>query len=140
MSADFFDSNIFIYMFDERDLRKWQIARSLVHDALENGSAVISFQVIQETLNVITRKLIDPVNQYDAIELLDKMLLPLWKVNPSPAFYKRGLDIKSRYQYSFYDSLIIAAALEAGCKTLYSEDLQHGQQIEQMTIKNPFTE
>jgi predicted nucleic acid-binding protein len=140
MSADFFDSNIFVYMFDERDLRKWQIARSLVHDALENGSAVISFQVIQETLNVITRKLVDPVKHYDAIELLDKMLLPLWKVNPSPAFYKRGLDIQSRYQYSFYDSLIISAALEAGCKTLYSEDMQHGQRIEQVTIKNPFLE
>jgi predicted nucleic acid-binding protein len=140
MSADFFDSNIFVYMFDERDLRKWQIARSLVHQALESGSAVISFQVIQETLNVITRKLVDPVNHNDAVELLDKMFLPLWKVNPSPALYKRGLDIKSRYQYSFYDSLIIAAALEAGCKTLYSEDMQHGQQIERVTIKNPFIE
>ena len=140
MSADFFDSNIFVYMFDERDLRKWQIARSLVHEALENGSAVISFQVIQETLNVITRKLVDPVNHYDAIELLDKMLSPLWKINPSRALYKRGLDLQSRYQYSFYDSLIIAAALEAGCKTLYSEDMQHGQQIEKITIKNPFQE
>ena len=125
-------------MFDERDLRKWQIALSLVYDALENGSAVISFQVIQETLNVVTRKLVDPVNHLDAIELLDKMLLPLWKVNPSHALYKRGLDIKYRYQYSLYDSLIIAAALEAGCKTLYSEDMQHGQQIEQVTIQNPF--
>jgi predicted nucleic acid-binding protein len=140
MSADFFDSNIFVYMLDERDSRKWEIAQSLVHDALENGSGVISFQVIQETLNVITRKLVVPVTHHDASEFLDKILQPMWKINPSRAFYNRGLSIQSRYQFSFYDSLIIAAALEAGCKTLYSEDLQHGQQIEQLIIKNPFIE
>ena len=51
---------------------------------------------------------------------------------------ERGLRIRSRYRYSFYDSLIIAAALKAGCRDLYSEDLQDGQRIEQLTIKNPF--
>ena len=59
---------------------------------------------------------------------------------PMDPLYERGLFIKFRYQYSFYDSLIIAAALEAGCKTLYSEDMQHGQRIEQLIIKNPFLE
>ena len=140
MSDDFIDSNIFVYLFDENDLRKWQIARTLVHRALENSSAVISFQVVQETLNVITKKLAVPVTPQDAMQFLDKMLFPLWKINPSRMLYQRGLDIQSRYQFSFYDSLIIAAALEAGCKTLYSEDLQHGQQIEQLTIQNPFKE
>jgi len=48
------------------------------------------------------------------------------------------LDIKGRYRFSFYDSLIIAAALEANCQTLYSEDMQHGQIIETLTIQNPF--
>jgi predicted nucleic acid-binding protein len=62
----------------------------------------------------------------------------LWKINPSPNLYQRGLDLQSRYQLSFYDSLIVAAALEGGCKTLYSEDLQHGQRIDGLTIKNPF--
>jgi predicted nucleic acid-binding protein len=71
---------------------------------------------------------------------LDASLSPLLRIYPSVVLYRRSLNIQSRYQYSFYDSLIIAAALEAGCKTLYSEDMQHGQRIEQVTIKNPFLE
>ena len=54
--------------------------------------------------------------------------------------YKRALDIQARYHFGFYDALIIAAALEAGCSRLYSEDLQHGQRIERLTIENPFLE
>jgi len=57
---------------------------------------------------------------------------------PSEALYRRALEIKPRYGYSFYDSLIIAAALTAGCRRVYSEDLQHGQRIGQLTIVNPF--
>jgi predicted nucleic acid-binding protein len=54
--------------------------------------------------------------------------------------YQRALDIQARYHYGFYGALIIAAALEAGCTRLYSEDLQHGQLIERLTIENPFLE
>jgi len=140
MSGDFIDSNVFVYLFDENDAHKWQIARTLIHNALENSSALISFQVVQETLNVITKKLAVPVTPQDAMQFLDKMLFPLWKINPSRMLYQRGLDIQSRYQFNFYDSLIVAAALQAGCKTLYSEDLQHGQRIEQLAIHNPFME
>jgi predicted nucleic acid-binding protein len=57
---------------------------------------------------------------------------------PSRELYRRCLEIKIRYRYSFYDSLIIAAALEDGCTRLLSEDLQHGQRIEGMVITNPF--
>lgn len=140
MSADFIDSNVFAYLFDESDAGKRQIAQFLIHAALANGSAQISFQVVQETLNVITQKLAVPITHEDARDFLDQLLLPLWKINPNRTLYQRALDLQARYQFSFYDSLIIAAALEAGCKTLYSEDLQHGQQIEGLTIENPFRE
>ncbi len=138
MSGDFIDSNIFVYLFDETDLGKQQAAQTLIYAALRNGSAQISFQVVQETLNVITRKLPVPVTCEHAQQFLDQMLLPLWKINANSALYKRGLEIQQRYQFSFYDSLITAAALEARCDTLFSEDMQHGQQIERLTIKNPF--
>jgi predicted nucleic acid-binding protein len=69
---------------------------------------------------------------------LKNVLLPLWEVMPTAALYQRGLMIQSRYQYSFYDALIIAAALGAGCKILYSEDLQRGLRIGGLTIENPF--
>lgn len=138
MRDDFIDSNVFIYLFDETDDRKRRIAQSLIDTALLEGSAQISFQVVQETLNVITQKLSVPVKLEDAHLFLSQVLLPLWKINPNSMLYQRGLEIQSRYQLSFYDSLIISASLQGGCRTLFSEDLQHGQQIETLTIQNPF--
>ena len=66
------------------------------------------------------------------------MLAPLWTVNPSRELYERGLALRDRYGFSFYDSMIVAGALEAGCVRLYSEDLQHGQRIQSLTIEDPF--
>lgn len=54
--------------------------------------------------------------------------------------YARGLRLQAQYGYSFYDPVIVAAALEAGCARLYSEDLRHGQRVDQLTIHNPFSE
>ena len=66
--------------------------------------------------------------------LVESRLHPL-----APSTLLSALDVGGRYGFSHYDSLIIAAALEAGCATLYSEDLQHGQIIDQsLTIINPF--
>ncbi len=140
MSASFLDSSILLYLLDERDQHKFAIAENLVKEALRTKNAVISFQVVQETLNVATRKLEVPLRPDEASTFLDKTLLPLWKVNPSRQLYRGGLDIQSRYRFSLCDSLIIAAALEAGCAKLYSEDLQHGQRIERLRIVNPFLE
>lgn len=138
MSGDFIDSNVFVYLFDETDDRKRTVADEIVESALQTRSAAISFQVVQETLNVLTRKLPEPMTAEDAGRFLDRTLAPLWRVSPSLALYRRGMDIQARYRYGFYDSLIIAAALDAGCARLYSEDFQDGQRIENLTIENPF--
>lgn len=138
MSVDFIDSNVFIYLFDEIDTRKRRTAERLIQQALEVGSAAISFQVVQETLSVLVGKLRRPANRDDARRLLDKVLAPLWRVMPSTALYERALDLHSRYRFSFYDSLIVAAALEANCTRLFSEDLQHGQRVDGLVIENPF--
>lgn len=130
------DTNVIIYLFDNTNPEKCQRAEELVLAGLTTGRCCISQQVVQETLNVATQKL--KFSFEDANRLLNQTLLPLCTPVPMAQLYSRGLSIQSRYQYSFYDALIIAAALEAGCQTLYSEDLQHGQRIEQLTIKNPF--
>ena len=137
MSADFLDSNVFLYLFDP-DVGKQRAAEVLVRDAL-HGSGVISFQVVQETLNTLTRKVAKPLGGHDRQSLLKTVLVPLWKVNPSEDLYARAMEIQQRYRYSFYDSLIIAAALAAGCNRLMSEDFQSGQKIETLTIVNPFS-
>lgn len=140
MSGDFLDSNVFVYLFDETDDRKRTIADGIVQSGLQSHSATISFQVVQETLNVLTRKLPDSMASEDARLFLQNILTPLWKVFPTPALYQRAIDVQGRYRFSFYDSLIVASALDAGCETLYTEDLQHGQCIEGLTIENPFLE
>ena len=134
---NFVDTNVFVYLFDETDPIKRSRAREIVRLSLSR-SWVVSHQVVQETLNVITRKLATPVTAEHARRFLSAVLLPLWSVSPSAELYRRGLDIQSRYQYGFYDALIIAAALEASCSRLLSEDLHHGQRIENLTIENPF--
>ena len=138
MSVDFLDSNVFIYLFDPTDERKRSIARRLVDSAIETDLGCISFQVVQETLRAITGKLAKPATAEAANAFLEHSLIPLWRVMPSGPLYAAALRIQTRWQLAFYDSLIVAAALEAGCKRLLSEDLQHGQRIEGLRIENPF--
>ena len=94
--------------------------------------------MVQECLNTVTRKAQIPLSLAQAQAYLDTVLAPLLAVNASADLYHRALGLQGRWQFSFYDSLIIAAALEAGCTRLLSEDLQHGQRIETLTIENPF--
>ncbi len=138
MSGEFIDTNVFVYLFDETDDRKRIKAKEIVRTALETRSARISHQVVQETLNVVTRKLPAPMTVEKARQFLEQVLMPLWQIMPSQALYRRGLEIQARYGFSFYDSLIVAAALESGCNRLFSEDMQHGQRVEGLTIENPF--
>jgi predicted nucleic acid-binding protein len=138
MSADFLDSNVLVYLFDETDERKRSIADTRVRRALDTHDAVISHQVVQETLNVLTRGMRSAVRPEDIREFLARTLVPLWKGSPSPALYESALSLRDRYGFGFYDALIVAAAIEAGCTRLLTEDLQHGQRIEGLTIENPF--
>ena len=133
---DFLDTNVFVYLFDETAPRKRQIADRLVRRGLADESGCISYQVVQETMNVFVGKFGATPEQMR--QLMDDVLFPLWRVNPSRTLYRRGLDVRARYGFSMYDSLMVAAALDAGCRTLYSEDLQHGQRIEGLTIVDPF--
>jgi predicted nucleic acid-binding protein len=73
-----------------------------------------------------------------AAAYVDVVLSPLVRVPTTTVLMHRALDIQNRWRFSFYDSLIIAAALAAGCSRLLSEDLQHGQRIETLTVENPF--
>jgi predicted nucleic acid-binding protein len=134
----FIDTNIFIYSFDATNKHKQAISTTLIQDALENGKGIISYQVIQECLNVISQKFKIPISVADAQIYLNQVLNPLCEVFPSIQLYSTALKLKKETQYSFYDSLMLAAALEKNCSTLYSEDLQHGRKIKSVTIINPY--
>jgi predicted nucleic acid-binding protein len=136
----FIDTNLFIYQLEALDERKSAAADRIIRKGIETHDACISFQVVQECLNTALRKAEIPLDREQTRAYLEKVLVPLWRVSPSLALYNRALDVQARYRYGFYDSLIIAAALDADCRRLYSEDLQDGQRIESLVVENPFRE
>ncbi len=134
----FLDTNIFAYTFDVRAAPKRERARELVGRARDDRSAIISYQVVQECLHFLTRKLATPMTQVEAHEFLTRTLMPICKVFPDEALYAGALSIASETGWSFYDSLIVSAAVAGDCAVLYTEDLQHGRTIRGMKIQNPF--
>ncbi|MCD6733213.1 MAG: PIN domain-containing protein [Burkholderiaceae bacterium] len=141
MSAeDFIDTNVFIYHLDASDPRKQAIAERIIRQALTGGNACISYQVIQECLNTALWKAQVALDIAQGRAYLETVLAPLLRVSASVALYRRALEVQARWGFGFYDSLIVVAALTAGCTRLLSEDLQHGQRIETLTIHDPFRE
>lgn len=139
MSGRFFlDTNIFVYVFDTSAARKALQADALIRKAIETRSGVVSYQVVQEFFNVAFRRFSNPMNSADAEQYLATTFRPLLAVQSSQALYAEALRIRARYRLAWYDSLIVAAAAEAGCDVLYSEDFQHGQELGSTTIANPF--
>ncbi len=139
MNAEsFIDTNVFVYQLERLDVRKADIANELIERGIATQTACISFQVIQECLNTAIRKAEVPLTEDEMRRYMTDVLAPLYRVQSDLRLYRKALEIWARYRFSFYDSLIIAAAVEAGCKTLYTEDLTHAQQIEGVTIVNPF--
>ena len=134
----FFDTNILVYQFDRAMPDKRRRAQELVQKGLREQTAVISSQVVQEFLNVALKKfdITIPVEELGLV-MLD-LLRPLCRHVPSLEFYDRTLGLYRQQSLSFYDALIIQAALDLGCRVLYSEDLQAGHQYGDLTIVNPF--
>lgn len=134
----FLDTNVFVYSFDPRAKRKQQRALEFIGEAMNSQSGVISYQVVQEFLNVATRNFATPMTAVDATTYLRTVLMPLCAIYPSLELYELGLQIAGETGYSFYDALVIAAALSADCAILYSEDLQDRQLVHGLAIRNPF--
>jgi len=135
-NADFIDRNVLLYVFDEVDSRKQSIATELVDHPLRYRRGIISFQVVQEVLNVLTRKL--GASTTDTQHYLEDVLVPMWEVGPSQDLYREALRIHGRFGYAFYDAQIIAAAASRGCKRLQSEYLHNGHELAGVQIVNPF--
>jgi predicted nucleic acid-binding protein len=139
MSDRFFlDTNIFVYTFDAKAPTKAKKAAQLVRRAADTGEGIISYQVVQEFFSVAFRRFSQPMSVAEAEQYLITVLRPLLAVHSSPAIYFEALRIAERNRMSWYDSIIIAAALEGRCERIYSEDFQHGRKIEGLRIENPF--
>lgn len=128
----FFDTNILIYAVAEDG------PRSARAEELLDAGGIISVQILNEFVSVARRKILMPWSEVtealDAFEVLCPLPLPI-----TIETHQAALKVAQKHGYNIYDALVVAAALEAGCETLYSEDFQDGQKIDaRLTIRNPF--
>ena len=127
----FFDTSVLLYLLSDDTAKADRI------ETLLSTRGVVSVQVLNEFAVVALRKLKMPLNEVR--EILDT-IRTVCAVEPiTVETHDRGLAVFERYRFSLYDSMLVAAALIAGAKTIYSEDLQHGQVIDnQLRVTNPF--
>jgi len=131
----FIDTNILINCYSEEKEKK-EISLSIINE-YETKDIVISLQVINEFINVLKKKF--SKKHGDIRKALDEMESSLIIWDLSIDLIRDAIRICERYQYSYYDSLIISSAIDSGCKILYSEDMQHNQLIDgKLRILNPF--
>ena len=139
MSDNFFlDTNIFVYSFENSAAKKRDRARGLIAEALSKGAGMVSYQVVQEFSNVATRKFAAPMSAVELSRYLADVLLPLCEVMPDNQLFLDAVGLHARTGFSYYDSLIVQAALRGGCSVLYTEDLQDGFSLGGLTVRNPF--
>ena len=139
MSARYFlDTNIFVYSLDVTVPEKARRATALIREGLESGSGIVSYQVVQEFFSVAFRRFAKPMSAFAAEEYLNTTFRPLLVVHSSPALFVSALRVYAQHHFSWYDSVIVAAAQEARCSILYSEDMQDGQRVDDLRIKDPF--
>jgi predicted nucleic acid-binding protein len=134
----FLDTNILIYSVDHTSPPKQDRARRLVTDSATSKRGVISYQVVQEFVNVALRKFQGVVLRSDLDSFMQGVLFPMMAVPSSPWLFLDALRLFDASSLSWYDALIVAAALQGSCKILYSEDLQHGRRFGDLVVENPF--
>ena len=127
----FFDTSVLLYLLSDDAVKADRV------ETLLGARGVISVQVLNEFAVVALQKLQMPL--HEVREILDT-IRAVCTVEPITVdAHDRGLAVFERYRFSFYDSILVATALISGAKTLYSEDLQHGQVIDkQLRVTNPF--
>jgi len=132
----FFDTNILVYSADVSDARKQKIATALIKSAIDSGNGVISTQCLQEFFNVAQKKL--NISKEAAKEYVEFFADNIPVVEISVPLILSAVDISIKSQFSFWDSLILSAADDTGCATVYSEDLNDQQIVGGARIQNPF--
>jgi predicted nucleic acid-binding protein len=133
----FVDTNILLYAEDRDAKSKHAVARDLILKLWDDRKGVISVQVLQEFYVNATRKLKKPLTNPKALEIVEEYLT--WTVVENTSrLLTSAIRLHTKAQLSFWDAMVVQAAIEAGCELLYSEDLNDGQRFGSLVIVNPF--
>ncbi len=137
MSGEFVDTNILIYAYDPTNPIKHDRARSLLERLWTNRAGRISIQVMQEFFNISTKKIPSPLSPEQSLVILRQ--LANWPVySPGPEDVIAAVELTKSVSVSFWDAMILVAAHGSGSEKLWTEDLNDGESILEVEIRNPF--
>lgn len=134
------DTNVLVYFVDEDEPDKRAKAMALLDDlAKEDVETVLLWQVGAEFLNCLRRwENENRISRREVLEHFQRMESTFRCIPPAPSVMRKSLDLSSRYSLSHWDGMLLAACIEAGVRTLYSEDLASGVDYDTVTVINPF--
>ena len=132
----FLDTNILIYTDDSSNPEKQQQALALLEESWQQNNLVLSTQVLQEYFSATTRKLGVPLETAQRKIALLNQRVEIFSIEADDIVF--AIDLHRLHKFSFWDSLIVRMAQKTACTTLYSEDMQNGRKLGNLTIINPF--
>ena len=138
IAKTFVDRNILIYAHDVDQGEKHQIARSILIELMQNRSGALSPQVLQEFYVNVTRKIAKPLSKREAREIVEDY--SVWCIHTTAAEVAAAFRIEDAAKISFWEALILASAAKAGAEEVLSEDLNSGQEVAGVRVRNPFAE
>lgn len=131
------DTNVLVYAVDDSEPEKRDIAREVL-ESDRYGEFVLSTQILSEFYVTVTRKLPEPVSEAQAAQAIDWLGLLNPTIPVDTALVRRATQTSRSAQLSYWDGLVLAAAAQAGCELLLTEDLNDGQEINSVRVENPF--
>ena len=136
-NLQFVDTNILIYAHDRSAGDKHTRARDLIRALWQSGEGCLSIQVLQEFYVNVTQKVTKPLTPTVAAQIIAD--LSVWQIHrPGVEDILDAIRLQGRYQISFWDAMIVSSAIQLGCQTIWSEDLNPGQVYDSVTVTSPF--
>jgi predicted nucleic acid-binding protein len=134
---EFVDTNILVYAHDAAAGQKHTEARALLEALWQSRQGCLGVQVLQEFYVTVTQKVAAPYTTAEAARIIKD--LGTWRVHaPAVSDVLAAIDLQGRHQLSFWDAMMVQSANALGCQVVWTEDLSHGQKIDQTLIQNPF--
>ncbi len=136
---EFVDANVLVYAFDSSAARKRPAAQQLLERLWESGTGCVSVQVLQEFFVTITKKVPKPLPVADAKARISEFAA--WTVFvPTADDIVAAIDLQTQAKIGFWDAMVVLAAAESECDVLWTEDLNDGQLLQGVRIRNPFSD
>jgi predicted nucleic acid-binding protein len=136
---EFVDASVLVYAFDSSAGQKRDAAQALLERLWDRNTGCVSIQVLQEFFVTVTKKVARPLPVEEAAARIRE--LATWRVfAPAANDVLGAIDLHRQAKIGFWDAMIVLAAAESGCDVLWTEDLNDGQMLRGVRVRNPFTE